>query len=397
MSYDRQAASRILAELAAAGLFTSPSPPRQTRIDYAVAPVEPEPGSHLTPAQIAYLRSYMQPCTSDQVTSATHRIRWDDSDGIPNAGYFGPSSLGPVVPIAVRETTLALWRDLAVSPARGAAERAVLAATTTDQEPLEIFRVGIEATGRALAQHALIADQTPYTTPAKFARGLRESGIFVAVASRWFWELQASTYRRGMIPVRFGAMPGGGVRYTAETLAVLRDMKQRTIATAHDVIRRATGEDGLTVAAAVEKYHDEQDLISRQYALLDESEQPRCLAATTHVIDGDRFSVLSIVVDRFIDAFARTLESLEITALPTGSVTGSITDPRDRVFDVPDMTCKHCVATISGVLASMDVEVLDASLVTKRFVANFATLDVRERAFEAIRSSGYTVVPSRLN
>jgi len=76
------------------------------------------------------------------------------------------------------------------------------------------FRIGIEATARTLIQHAYIADQTPYRTPSQFARGMRESGIFGVVASTWYWELQASTFRRGMIPVSFVA--GAGAQTSAQ-------------------------------------------------------------------------------------------------------------------------------------------------------------------------------------
>jgi hypothetical protein len=65
-----------------------------------------------------------------------------------------------------------------------------MAATTTDREPVEIFRVGVDTTARALVQHAYLADQTPYREPGEFARGLRDSGIFTVVASTWHWGLQ---------------------------------------------------------------------------------------------------------------------------------------------------------------------------------------------------------------
>jgi len=68
-------------------------------------------------------------------------------------------------------------------------------------------------------QHAYLADQTPYRTPTEFARGLRDSGIFAVTGSTWYWELQASTFRRGMIPVSFVTAGDGTIRYPAEAAA----------------------------------------------------------------------------------------------------------------------------------------------------------------------------------
>jgi len=77
-------------------------------------------------------------------------------------------------------------------------------------------------------QHAYLADQTPYRTPAEFARGLRDSGVFAVAGSTWYWELQASTFRRGMIPVSFVTAGDRTVRYPAEVAAMLRAMKNAT-------------------------------------------------------------------------------------------------------------------------------------------------------------------------
>jgi copper chaperone CopZ len=404
LGYDRAAASRILADLAYPGLFSGGCGPflgPGRRIGYRLAPLTPARGSHLTAAQHRYLDSFMRPCPAALVTSATHRVTWNDSDGIPNVAYTGPSTLGPVVPVAARETTLALWRALAADEALHAriarlseADRQVLAATTTDAEPEEIFRIGVEATARALIQHAYLADQTPYRTPAEFARGMRDSGIFAVVASTWYWELQASTVRRGMIPVSFVPGPGGTVRYSAETAAMLRAMKDATIAEAHAVMARATTEEGLSVEQAVLKYHHELDLIARQYALLPEGGQPRCLGQMTHTIGGERFSVQPGVIDAFIDTFTRLLSLVETCQLP-GPPDELITDPAERTFRIPDMNCKHCRVAITALLESRDAPVAEIDLVTKRVVAGFRTIADRERAFDAIRDAGYTVVPPR--
>jgi len=403
--YDRAAASAILAGLAFPGLFPADGAVGAEflggarRLGYRLRLLVPEPGSHLTAAQLRYLHAFMQPCPASLVTTATHRVTWNDSDGIPNVAHAGPSALGPVVPIVAREATLALWRALAAdeSLAERAARldaraRQVLAATTTDTEPIEIFRIGVEATARTLVQHAYLADQTPYRTPAGFARGLRDSGIFGVVASTWYWELQASTFRRGMIPVSLVAGPGGTVRYPAQDVATLRAMKDATVGQARAVMSRATGEEGLSTAQAVQKYHHELDLIARQYALLPGGEQPRCLGQMTHPIGGQRFSVQPGVVSAYVETFATLLDRVEITELP-GAADEEITDPEQRTFHVPDMNCKHCQATITGLLDSLGSPVADIDLVSKRVMAGFPTVAARERAFDAIRDAGYTVVP----
>ncbi|MBL1077090.1 heavy-metal-associated domain-containing protein [Nocardia sp. 2] len=396
--YDRRAASRVLAVLARPGLAggaVAPQSPR--RIEYTCARLQPEPGSHLTLSQRLYLERFMRPCRAEQVTSATHRIAWTDSEGIPNTGHFHSGGLGPIMPIAMRETVLALWRALRADTGLAQRitgltdrDRAVLAGTTTDHEPHDIFRVGIEACGRALAQHALLARWTPYRTPAEFALGMRDSGIYSAVATRWYWELQASSYRRGMIAVTLATQPDGTVRYSAETVATLRSMKDSTIADAHRIMRRATTAEGLTVTEAIAKYHDELDLISRQYALLPPGTRPACLAAMPHQLGGAHYSILPLVVDRFTDLFTGIVERLGITEVPaeTGSDTGELSAD-EQIFYVPDMNCQHCVRTITGTLESMSIRVHDIDLISKRVTAEFRSPRNRHRAFEALRDSGY--------
>jgi copper chaperone CopZ len=401
--YDRRAASRVLAGLAQPRLFTAPvQPPEPRRFDFTCAALCLEPSSHLTYSQRLYLERFMRPCRADQVTSATHRIAWTDSDGIPNTGHFRADGLGPLVPIAMRETVLALWHTLDADSgfaervsALGPREQAVLDGTTTDHDPLDIFRVGIEAAGRALAQHALLARQTPYRSAAEFARGIHDSGLFAAVATRWYWELQASTYRRGMIPVTLVAQPDGTVRYSAETVATLRAMKDATIADAHTVMRRATAIEALSVPDAIAKYHDDLDLISRQYALLPSGTRPGCLAAMPHQLNGEHYSLLPVVVDRFVATFteiAERCEIVEVSADLDEATAGRAATAEDQVFYVPDMTCKHCVRTIGGVLESMDIRVVDIDLISKRVVAEFRSPRNRARAFEAIRDGGYNPV-----
>ncbi|WP_228831925.1 heavy-metal-associated domain-containing protein [Nocardia brasiliensis] len=401
--YDRRAASRVLAGLAQPGLFSTPVPlPDRRRFEYTCTALHTEPNSHLTYSQRLYLERFMRPCRPYQVTSATHRITWTDSDGIPNTGHFRADGLGPLVPIAMRETVLALWHAFEANTAfaervsaLGPREHAVLDTTTTDHEPADIFRVGIEAAGRALAQHALLARQTPYRSAAEFARGIHESGLFAAVATRWYWELQASTYRRGMIPVTLITQPDGTVRYSAETVATLRAMKDATISDAHTVMRRATHVEGLSIPEAIAKYHDDLDLISRQYALLPAGTRPACLAAMPHHLGGGHYSILPVVVDRFVAVFEQLVgrcELAEVSAELNEATADRAATAEDQVFYVPDMTCKHCVRTIGGVLESMDIRVVEIDLISKRVVAEFRSPRNRARAFEAIRDGGYNPV-----
>ncbi|MEV0335297.1 heavy-metal-associated domain-containing protein [Nocardia sp. NPDC050717] len=395
--YDRRTASRILAGVAAPGIFAAAEPAEPVRITVRATPLRPEPGSALTQSQRMYLERFMRPCRPEQVTSATHRLTWTDSAGVPNTGYFHTAGAGPELAVVARETVLALWRALAASglPARSAAlperDLAVLAATTTDHEPHEIFRVGVEATGRALAQHGLIAADTPYRGIVEFAEGLRDSGIFAAVAARWFWELQASTFRRGMIPVRLVTQPDGSVRYTPESITVLRAMKDATLADARAVMRRATTEEGLDTESAVAKYHDELDLISRQYALLPTGTRPACLAAAPHAIDGRSVHVLATVVDRFVATFA-TLAPTVTVVLEHGAPALSDAHGDDGVFYVPDMSCQHCVRTITALLTSMEIPVVAIDLESKRVVARIRSPRHRFRVFEALRDGGYNPV-----
>jgi copper chaperone CopZ len=293
--------------------------------------------------------------------------------------------LGPSVPITVRETTLALWRALAgdpVLPGRIAGldedDHAVLTGTTTDHDPHEILRIGVEAAGRALAQHALIAADRPELNARGFAEAMREGGVFAAVAGQWYWELQASTLRRGMIPVRF--MRSGPLRYTSESVEVLRRMKDATIADAQAVMTEATTVEGLSQAQAVHRYHDELDLISRQYALLPPGTRPRCLAQNT---------ILPPLVDAYVDLFGQLLDVVDVEEV---AVTAE-QDAGTTSLLVPDMNCRHCQVTIRSVLESMDLTVHDVDLVSKRVtVADFRSPRNRQRAIDAVRDAGYTVL-----
>jgi len=404
--YDRSGASRILAEIAAPGVF--PPLPRvdvpdsARHLTYRLDPLEPVPGSRLTASQLDYLGRFMAPCTEADVTTATHRISWTDSEGVPNIGWCipTPDGLGPSVPIVARETTLALWLLLAADPRDlehagqrlTADQHRCLAATTTDIDPHEIFRIGVEAAARALVQHALLAGATSHRTPAAFARAMAASQIYALVGSTWYWELQASTARRGMIPVALDERPGGRLAYTQPSIELLAAMKANTIATARRVMHRATTAEDLTVREAVTRYYLELDEISKQYAQLPEGETPQCLGLIVHELPSGSFSAMPGLVAAFTDVFCRLVDRIEVSPAE-GAPPRPITDVRERTFHIPDMNCQHCKATITGVLEGLGIEVADVDLVTKQVVAQFADSGQRERAFDAIRSGGYTVVP----
>ena len=380
--YDRAAAAQILAEVLADAVLRPDRwlPDSGGQIEPRLTPLEPAPGSHLTTAQLSYLRSRMQPCPAELVTSATHSVMWNDSDGVVNVAHCGPGRLGAVVPVVARETTLVLRRALAADSSTRAAgseltsgELATMAATTTDRNPLEILNVGLETTARALVQHAYLADQTPYRGPAAFARGMRDSGMFAVVANTWFWGLQSSTFRRGMIPVVLTARDDGTVRYSSDSTTVLRAMKAATIADAR-------------------KPDLEDEGLLRQYAPLPAAEVPRCLANMPMSVAGRRVTLLPGVVDTFVETFVRLLELVEVTGAPELEET-AMSSPVDEVFEVPDMTCSHCTNTVTKVLQTNGVTVSEIDLDTKKVVAAFPSTDVRERCFDAIRERGYTVIP----
>jgi len=398
--YDRAAAARILTEVLADAVLRPDGwlPDSPSRIEPHLTPLEPASGSHLTTPQLNYLRSRMRPCPAELVTSATHRVMWNDSDGVVNVAHCGPGRLGAVVPVIARETTLVLRRALAADSATRAAadglsagERATMAATTTDRDPLEILNVGLETTARALVQHAYLAEQTPYRGPAEFARGLRDSGLFAVVANTWFWGLQSSTFRRGMSPVALTARADGTVRYTTESTTMLRAMKDATIADAHTVLAAAMAEEGLSVGDAIRKYDLEEERVSRQYALLPAGEQSRCPANMPATVAGRRGTLLPGVVDTFVESFVRLLKLVEVTGAPDQEET-AMSSPVDEVFEVPDMTCSHCTNTVTKVLQTNGVTVSQIDLDTKKVVAAFPSADVRERCFDAIRDRGYTVI-----
>lgn len=395
--YDRAAAARILAEVAGADFLSGPAPVAgAVSVEYRVEELRPEPGGSLTTGQRRYLESYMRPCRPDQVETATHRITWRDSRGIANSGHIGPGPLGPILPIAAREAVIAVADTIAAaeavtarSDALGDDDLDVLADTTTDQEPAEIFRVGAEAAGRALVQHGMLAGQVGIDDPVEFAEALLGSGLYGTVASTWFWELQASTYRRGMIPARL-ERTGGRLRYTPDTVALLAEMKRRTIADAHEVMDRARAE-GLGVRAAIHRYHVELDQISRQYALLPVGERPVCLGQRAHQVDGARVQPLAAVAEALTGAFRSAVASVRIAEAPRPAEGDDRFAAGEQEFGVPDMTCRHCRVTITAVFDAQAAELVEVDLHGKRVRARFTDADQRDRVFADLRDCGYTV------
>ncbi|OIJ27219.1 hypothetical protein [Nocardioides luteus] len=394
--YDRAAAARILAEVAGADFLAGPAPAvGAVSVEYRLEELRPEPGSALTTGQRRYLEAYMRPCRPEQIVTATHRVTWRDSRGIANSGHIGPGPLGPILPIAAREAVIAVGDAIAGaepvtarSDALGDDDLDTLADTTTDQEPAEIFRVGAEAAGRALVQHGMLAGQVGIDDPVEFAEAMLASGFYGTVASTWFWELQASTYRRGMIPASLEGS-GGRLRYTADTVALLAEMKRRTIADAHEVMDRAR-EEGLGVRAAIQRYHVELDQISRQYALLPVGERPVCLGQRVHQVDGARVQPLAAVAEALTGAFRSAVGSVRIADAPAPAGDARFA-AGEQEFGVPDMTCRHCRVTITAVFDAQAAELIEVDLHGKRVRARFTDADQRDRVFADLRDCGYTV------
>jgi copper chaperone CopZ len=238
-----------------------------------------------------------------------------------------------------------------------------MAATTTDQDPVEILNVGFETTARALVQHSWLDTRR---TPAELARELRSSGLFTVIANTWFWGLQSETYRRGMIPVALEDRPDGGLAYAAATRITLRALKD---------------------AAVARPDHDPG--VARQYGPLASGEVPRCLANVPTTTTGERSTLLVPVVALFVETYARLLDVVRVSGRPDPQEEPSVSE----VFEVPDMTCSHCTNTITGVLESHGATVAGIDLDSKQVTAGFPSDEAREQAFEAIRDEGYTVVP----
>ncbi|MFF0268256.1 heavy-metal-associated domain-containing protein [Kribbella sp. NPDC004536] len=360
MSVDtaRTSVARLLSELAF-DLFDGSVPIQPLGLRYELEPV-----SGLLTEE--FLRTKLDGCPPGLITVATHRVTWTDSAGVSNVAHAG--ALGAVVPIVARETTLALWRQLddgrlvhrtaSLSPA----DTALLADVTTDKEPLAILRTGVDAAARVLVQHAYLAAWTPYDDPAAFAAVLRDSGLFATVAGTWHWGLQAATYRRGLIPAQLICF-GGRVNYSADTVAALRAMKELRIA----------------------------DPSVEQYRALGQGERPRCLAHAPQTVDGRRVNLVTQVADLFVDTFIRLLDVVELTA--DGGPSRSESAVSTTTFEVPDMTCQHCIGTITKAVAEFGVAAPTFDLETKRVVADFPSPAVRDQSFAAIRTHGYTVVP----
>lgn len=325
VAYDRTEASQILLRLGRVAIpddlspFITDIPP----ISYKDEPMKLVPGSHMTKQQDKYFSTYMAPeAHSGLITSATNYIFWNDSDGVINVGFYkdGENSLGPVVPIAARETMLVLTHSLQNPNFQSAVanlseeERAVLEGTTTDKTPEAIMRVGFDSAAKAVVQHALIADETPFRTPQAFVRGMLDSGLFRAVATNYYWELQASTNKRKMVTGHLETTPNGRVRFTGETMQAFRGMKERTIFDAKAIAHKAVVDEGLDMGEAVSKYHGQLDEAAEQYMRLPNGEHPYCLGMMPHRLpDSDkRETAFDYVGERFVATFEQVMDRLTI-------------------------------------------------------------------------------------
>lgn len=144
--------------------------------------------------------------------------------------------------------------------------------------------------------------------------------------------------------------------------------------------------------ATIARPHPDDPGLERQYAKVAPGEQPRCLANMPTTVAGQRFVVLPEVVEVFVDTFVRLLDVVTVAGDPEEEPPMAA----EEVFEVPDMACSHCTNAVAGVLESYGASVTEIDLDSKKVIAAFPSDDVGERAFDAIREQGYTVVrPSR--
>jgi copper chaperone CopZ len=160
----------------------------------------------------------------------------------------------------------------------------------------------------------------------------------------------------------------GGATENAELVALVDDAVGRSGS------RPAASWGGLTDQEALRKYDVEEGRVSRQYALLPPGSSPRCLANMPATVGGRRVTVLSGVVDAFVEAFIHLLELVKVTGTPDPEAEPMMSSA-DEVFEVPDMTCSHCTNTITSVLQTNGVAV--SQIDTKKVIAAFPSADQR--------------------
>jgi hypothetical protein len=277
----------------------------------------------LTRQQHEYYQKHMAAqCPVSMLTTATNQITWYDSAGLLNASYYrqGTKICGPIVPIVAQETLLVLARSLhnAEFQAQVAQltpeERRLLAGTTTDKEAEAIFHESIESARKAIVQHALLIDETMYTTPAEFVWGMVQSGIFLAIGANNYWDLQASTAKKGMVYGHF-EVKNGNTRLTHETTTTKRAMKYAKIQQTKEVMYQALQDEGMSVEAALQKYAHEQEQVIEQYVQLPDGEYPYCLGMMPHQLaahPGQKIRALNALAPRFAETFEYLVTRIHI-------------------------------------------------------------------------------------
>jgi copper chaperone len=87
---------------------------------------------------------------------------------------------------------------------------------------------------------------------------------------------------------------------------------------------------------------------------------------------------------------------VDLPTVETSTVSSSTTRPLEKAmiaFEVNDMTCGHCVSTITKALKATDKDAkVEIDLATHRVQIDAASADAEELA-EAIKDAGYTPVP----
>jgi copper chaperone CopZ len=388
--YDREAAANVLADLtrtaipADLGAYYEPVP----ALSYTSRPLaKGEDG--LTTQQRGFLETQMSPeFEKSQVTSADRVMFWKDSVGTTCTGFYaeGDGALGPIIPIAAREVSIVLTRGLqnpdfqAALEALSEQDQAVLNSTTTDKQPVEIFRVGFTAAERAIAQYALLVHETPYATPQEFVNGLVASGVLRQIANRFPWETQTSTPWRQEVVGHLNTLSTDTVRLDIETTRSLSAMKARYTGEAVKIMHQAILGEGLTREEAFAKYHDQLDIAPATYMQLWEGSEhydgspTRCLGAMAiKQPDGSRAeSVISFIEPKIAETFARVFADLEISETDSlGLADGVETEMENgrhlTTLHAPGISCQHCVNNIThNILPElMGVELSSVDLDTK--------------------------------
>jgi copper chaperone CopZ len=386
---DRRGAAETLGQLAPA-IVGEPlaEVPRPQRIEFARTPIEVGDNG-LTDWQDEYRVAYMQPCPAELLTSAPYRLTWKDSLGVVNQSYFA-DALGPIVPVAAREAELRLAAQFERAHGSGVLdslsqqERDALAATTTDVDPVKIFKVGADAARKVLTQYALLADSVGQADPVEFAQAVRGSKFFSEVARRNYWELMAATDRRAAVTGSIVVTDQGVIAFDQRSREVLAEMKANTIAQASRVLEDAL-DAGMTEQEAVEKYYREDDEASAQYMRLRDGEVPACIGLAARV-PGTTINAVEFVGDLLVSEFVDQVSLIDLRQVDSIDLVDHLDRPEADLL-IPSMACMNCVTRIGKILGKTSAHDVEIDLETKVARVRFDSFDELRAAIETLGQS----------